>query len=111
MDEQELQRLRSENADYVKQLEENKAELDKTFEASTADPRFHQEGHCQHDDVMNNLADNDRTKIWSGGGEGPAYIVGEENLHFDGKWSECGPGRFHGGEDVILRSHNGLNVQ
>jgi hypothetical protein len=29
MDEQELQRLRSENADYVKQLEENKAELDK----------------------------------------------------------------------------------
>ncbi|KAJ7797068.1 hypothetical protein B0H14DRAFT_2619365 [Mycena olivaceomarginata] len=110
----ELQRLRSENADYVKQLEENKTELDKvrtlnisligglsplfflsflrqTFEASTADLRFHQEGHWLHDDVMINLADNDRTKIWSGGGEGPADIVGEENLHFDGKWSECGP--------------------
>ncbi|KAJ7939923.1 hypothetical protein B0H13DRAFT_1850123 [Mycena leptocephala] len=110
----ELQRLRSENADYVKQLEENKTELDKvrtlnisligglsplfflsflrqTFEASTADLRFHQDGHWLHDDIMINLADNDRTKIWSGGGEGPADIVCQENLHFDAKWSECGP--------------------
>ncbi|KAJ7797256.1 hypothetical protein B0H14DRAFT_2619124 [Mycena olivaceomarginata] len=113
----ELHQLRSENADYVKQLEEKqnrigqssdlKYRLDwrpltppfflsflgQTLEASTADLRFHQEGHWLHDDVMINLADNHRTKIWSGGGEGPADIVGEENLHFDGKWSECGPVR------------------
>ncbi|KAJ7936753.1 hypothetical protein B0H13DRAFT_1853175 [Mycena leptocephala] len=72
----ELETVKSQYEDATNECQRLKLELEKvqtnpnihdTFEASTADLRFHQEGHWLHDDVMINLADNDRTKIWSGG--------------------------------------------